>query len=231
MRADRVMTRDVVSVKAEASVYDAAHILLNTGISAAPVVDADRRMIGIVSEADLMYRPEIGMVPGKSWLQRLLAVDESRRARDYIRSHAHRVADVMTRDVVTAEEGTDLGEIAVLMRDHNIKRIPILRNGCLVGIVSRANLLQGLLAREPSVNAAPADDDAIQSGVVEAIAAQAWSLHASKVVVQNGVVHIWGSVLDDDIKKAVSVAAEGFPGVRRVDNHLALSTARPVEQR
>ncbi|NDH64417.1 MAG: CBS domain-containing protein, partial [Alphaproteobacteria bacterium] len=110
MRAKHVMTRQVHSVAADSSVYDAAQVLLNAGISAAPVVDADGTLIGIVSEADLMYRAEIGTVPGKSWLQRLLA-DDAVLARDYIRSHSHRVADVMTKNVVTAEERASLGEI------------------------------------------------------------------------------------------------------------------------
>ena len=111
MRAKQVMSRLVHTVAADASVYDAAQVLLNSGVSAAPVVDADGSMIGIVSEADLMYRTEIGTVPGKSWLQRLLA-DDAKMARDYIRSHSHRVADVMTKNVVTAEEATPLRDIA-----------------------------------------------------------------------------------------------------------------------
>ena len=134
------------------------------GISAAPVVDADGTLIGIVSEADLMYRAEIGTVPGKSWLQRLLA-DDAVLARDYIRSHSHRVADVMTKNVVTAEERASLGEIAALMQRHRVKRIPILRGGKLVGIVSRASLLQGLRAREPSALEDPAADETLRTAV------------------------------------------------------------------
>ena len=107
MHATKVMTRRVVTIPADATVYAAADILLGARVSAAPVVDPDGKMIGIVSEADLMNRPEVGTVPAKSWLQRLLA-PESVLARDFLRSHSHRVADVMTHDVVTAEEHTDL---------------------------------------------------------------------------------------------------------------------------
>jgi CBS domain-containing protein len=222
MHAAQVMTRDVVTIRAEASVYDAAHILLNSGISAAPVVDADRRMIGIVSEADLMHRPEIGTFPAKSWFQRLLTTDESLLARDYIRSHAHRVADVMTREVVSATEQTDLREIASLMERHGIKRIPILRGNQLVGIVSRANLLQGLMAREPAVGAAAIDDQAIQAAVTAAIAGQGWTTcQAPRIVVEKGVVHLWGTAPSDAVKEAIRVAAETVRGVRRVDNHMA----------
>ena len=148
MHASQAMTRPVVTVSADATVFAAADILLGSRISAAPVVDADGKLVGIVSEADLMNRPEVGTVPAKSWLQRLLA-DNAFLARDYIRSHSHRVADVMTREVITAREHTQLAEIAKLMERHHIKRVPIVRDGKVVGIVSRANLLQGLLAREP----------------------------------------------------------------------------------
>src|SRR5258708_4583189 len=152
MQAMQVMTRPVVTVPADATVFAAADILLGSRISAAPVIDADGKMVGIVSEADLMNRPEIGTVPGKSCLQRLLA-DDAMLARDYVRSHSHHVADVMTRNVITAEERAELVDIAALMQRHNVKRVPIVRDGKVVGIVSRANLLQGLLAREPQ----PAD--------------------------------------------------------------------------
>ncbi|UYN94604.1 MAG: CBS domain-containing protein [Enhydrobacter sp.] len=218
-----------MTIKAEASVYDAAQILLNSGISAAPVVDADHRMIGIVSEADLMYRPEIGTFPTKSWLQRLLTADESRRARDYIRSHAHRVADVMSRDVVSASEHADLQEIAELMQERGIKRIPIVRDGRLVGIVSRANLLQGLMARESSVGAAAIDDQAIQTAVSRAIATQGWaSCQAPKVVVEKGTVHLWGTAPSEPIRDAIRIAAEAVRGTRRVHNHMIVRPVAPA---
>src|SRR5262249_34936812 len=134
MQARQVMTRTVITVPADATVYAAAEILLGARISAAPVIDADGKMIGIVSEADLMHRPEIGTVPSKSWLQRLLG-DGTVLARDYVRSHSHRVTDVMTRDVVTAGEHTALSDVATLMQRHRVRRIPIVRDGNLVGIV------------------------------------------------------------------------------------------------
>ena len=168
MYAMKVMTRPVVTVPADATVWAAADILLGARISAAPVVDADGRMIGIVSEADLMSRPETGTVPGRSWLQRLLA-DEAVLARDYMRSHSHHVADVMTRNVVAAEERTELKEIARLMQRHGIKRVPIVRDGKVVGIVSRANLLQGLLAREPRAAEGTAPDETVRTRVSERV--------------------------------------------------------------
>lgn len=221
MRARQVMTRPVHTVAADASVYDAAQVLLNACVSAAPVVDADGKMLGIVSEADLMYRTEIGTMPGKSWLQRLLA-DDAVMARDYIRSHSHRVADVMTKNVVTAEEQTSLGDIAALMQRHRVKRVPILREGRIVGIVSRGNLLQGLLAREPSEPESSAGDDKLRSVVVAELAKHGWasSFQPTNVVAENGIVHLWGYVSSITVKDAHRIAAENVPGVRRVENHM-----------
>ncbi len=220
MRAQQVMSRPVHTISADVSVYDAAQVLLNAGASAAPVVDSDGKMVGIVSEADLMYRPEIGTVPGKSWLQRLLA-DDPTRARDYIRCYSHRVADVMTKNVVTADQRTPLRDIAALMQRHRIKRIPILHDGKIVGIVSRANLLQGLLARELSPCEDIAADETIRTSVTTKIARQGWaSSLPTNVVAENGIVHLWGYVDSDAVKDAYRIAAENVRGVKRVENHM-----------
>lgn len=221
MQAMKVMTRTVVTVPADATVWAAADILLGARVSAAPVVDTDGRMLGIVSEADLLNRPELGTVPSRSWLQRLLT-DEAILARDYLRSHSHRVADVMTRKVVSVEERTDLKDIATLMQKHRIKRVPVVRDGKVVGIVSRANLLQGLLAREPQPSAAPAADETLRGQVVAVLAAQDWGTGVSNVVVENGVVHVWGNVASPAVREAVRVAAENVPGVQRVVNKVVV---------
>ncbi|MCA0303724.1 MAG: CBS domain-containing protein [Proteobacteria bacterium] len=221
MQAMKVMTRTVVTVPADATVWAAADILLGARVSAAPVVDADGRMLGIVSEADLLNRPELGTVPARSWLQRLLT-DEAILARDYLRSHSHRVSDVMTRKVVSVEERTDLKDIAALMQKHRIKRVPVVRDGKVVGIVSRANLLQGLLAREPQPATAPAADDALRAEVVAVLAGHDWGAGVSNVVVENGVVHVWGNVASPTVREAVRVAAENVPGVQRVVNKVVV---------
>jgi CBS domain-containing protein len=220
MHASQAMTRSVVTVSADATVFAAADILLGSRISAAPVVDADGKVVGIVSEADLMNRPEVGTVPAKSWLQRLLA-DNAFLARDYIRSHSHRVADVMTKEVITATEHTQLAEIAKLMERHHIKRVPIVRDGKVVGIVSRANLLQGLLAREPHP-ADGANDEQIRAAVSAELAKHPWSSDVTNVVVDQGVVHLWGNVGSAPSREAVRVAAENVPGVRRVVNNVVM---------
>lgn len=222
MRVNQVMTRQVHAVTADASVYDAAHVLLNAGISAAPVVDADGTLIGIVSEADLMYRSEIGTVPGKSWLQRLLS-DDAVLAKDYIRAHSHRVADVMTRNLVTAGEQATLGEIAMLMQRHRVKRIPIVRDGKVVGIVSRANLLQGLLAREAASSEDQTTNEAIRTRLTSELARHGWaSTQTTCVVADGGVVHLWGYVNSPTVRDAYRIAAENTSGVKRVEDHMRI---------
>ena len=220
MRAKQVMTRQIHSLAADASVYEAAQVMLNAGISAAPVVDVDGTLIGIVSEADLMYRSEIGTAPGKSWLQRLLS-DDAVLANDYIRAHSHRVADVMTKNLVTADERATLGEIATLMQRHRVKRIPIVRDGKVVGIVSRANLLQGLLAREPASSEDPTDNEKVRSLVTSELARHGWATNQTAcVVAESGVVHLWGFVNSDAVRDAYRIAAENVRGVKRVENHM-----------
>lgn len=222
MHARQVMTKPVITVAADATVYAAAEILLGSGVSGAPVIDADGKMIGIVSEADLMNRPEIGTVPAKSWLQRLLT-DDAVLARDYIRSHSHHVADVMTKDVVTADEHTDLREIAALMQRHHVRRIPIVRDGKVVGIVSRSNLLQGLLSREPYPVEGLASDETLRTSVSAELARHAWASRlTTNVVVDNGVVHLWGYTDAKPVVEAMRVAAENVPGVRRVVNKMTV---------
>jgi len=220
MRAKHVMTDCVYALPADASIFDAAELLVSAGISAAPVVDSRDKLIGIVSEADLMSRTEIGTAPDKSWLQRLFA-DEVTTAGAYVRSHSHRVVDVMTRRVVTATEDTRLSELASLMNEHSIKRIPILRDGAIVGIVSRANLLQALLSREPAADTAPHTDEETRRAVVAELEKNSLtSTWPVNVVVNAGVVHLWGFVASDTVSKAHRVAAENVPGVKRVKNHL-----------
>lgn len=221
MYAMKVMTRPVVTVPADATVWSAADILLGARISAAPVVDADGRMIGIVSEADLMNRPELGTVPGRSWLQRLLA-DEAVLARDYTRSHSHRVTDVMTRDVVTAGERTDLKEIANLMQRRGIKRVPIVRDGKVIGIVSRANLLQGLLAREPNPANGAVPDDELRERLWKELGKHPWSSGVSSIVVESGVVHLWGYTRSESAKESLRVAIENMAGVKQVVNNIVV---------
>lgn len=220
MRAKDIMTESIVCVNVKETVFDAAELLLGAGVSAAPVVNDQGNVLGIVSEADLIHRAELETAPRKSWLQRLLG-SEATAARDYVASHTRKIADVMTREVVTASDEATLGELVELIEKHRVKRIPIVRDDKLVGIVSRANILGALLSREPEGAAGPSDDKQLRQAVVEAFDKQAWkSRWPVNVVVSDGVVHLWGFVGGEDVRKAYRVAAENVPGVKKVRSHL-----------
>lgn len=223
MQARDVMSKWVVAVPVGASIFEAAELLVDAEVSAAPVVDKHGKMVGIVSEADLMRRAEIDTVEHKTWLLRLLA-DDTQTAREYVQSHSRRVADVMTQKVITAGEDASLNQLADLMHTHKIKRVPIVREGVVVGIVSRGDLLEALLTAEAESEPCSVSDGKLRETVNEALNKQTWtSPWPTNVVVNDGVVHLWGFVSSDAIRQAYRVAAENVPGVKRVKNHL-----RPV---
>lgn len=220
MRAKDIMTESIVCVNVKESVFEAAELLLGAGVSAAPVVNDKGSVVGIVSEADLLHRAEIGTESRKSWLSRLLD-SEATAALDFVATHARKVADVMTREVVTASDEATLGELVELIEKHGVKRIPIVREDKLVGIVSRANLLEALLSREPEGALGNPDDKQIRQNVVDAFDKQAWkSRWPVNVVASDGVIHLWGFVEGEEVRKAYRVAAENVPGVKRVKSHL-----------
>lgn len=220
MRAAQVMSPGVLSVSADASVFDAAELLVGSGVSAMPVVNEAGRIVGIVSEADLMRRPEIGTEPHKSWLRRFFA-DDATAAAEYVSLHSRRVSDVMTKHVVTVLEDAPLGEVAEVMAKHKIKRVPVLRGDVIVGVVSRANVVQALLSRDPKSPASAPTDDRLRRDVQAAVTGQPWtSPWPVNIVVNAGVVHLWGFVPSEQASAAYRVAAENVAGVKKVKNHM-----------
>jgi CBS domain-containing protein len=219
MKASDVMVRDVITVGPDVTVRTAAEIMLDRGISGLPVVDQDGALIGIVSEGDLIRRSEIGTERQRSWWLELFTPRET-QAEEFVKTHATKVTDVMTRNVVTAGEETSLADIATLMERHGIKRVPIVRDGRLAGIVSRANLLRAL-ASAPVHLAVAEDDETLREHVVEQIRAvpggMPWLM---TVTVHNGAVDLWGPVYSEEQRRAIRVAAEATPGVREVKDNL-----------
>ncbi|MDN2565558.1 CBS domain-containing protein [Aquibium sp. A9E412] len=224
LQARDVMTREVVTVQPQTPVREVAQRLVERRISAVPVVDGDGRLVGIVSEGDLMRRPETGAERRRSWWLFLVA-DAADQARDYVKTHGTTAADVMTRDVVAVAEDTDLAEIATLLERNRIKRVPVLTDGRLVGIVSRANLLHGLVAATGGARseAAPSGDDlAVRQALEEAIAETGVRREFLNMVVSDGVAQIWGAVESAAEKQAVQVAAERTAGITRVENNVGV---------
>ncbi|MDX1487400.1 MAG: CBS domain-containing protein [Acidiferrobacterales bacterium] len=217
------MTHTVVTVGPGAPVAEIAKLLLERHISAVPVVDATNRILGIVSEGDLMRRPETGTERRLSWWLRMIA-DRDTLAREYTKSHGSEAQSIMTRDVVTVSEDTELADIAHILEKKRIKRVPVVRDGRLVGIVSRANLLQGLAVRKGAIGAAmKVDDDRIRRELLGTLQKEPWTSRGTlNAVVDNGVVHLYGLVASDAEREALVVAAKGTTGVRGVEDHLHL---------
>ena len=224
MRAMDLMTTNVITVDENASIQSAAKLMVEHGISAVPVVNRDKRVIGMVSEGDLLHRAETGTELRRSWWLEL-ASSTNKLAGEYIKSHSGKVKDVMTRDVLSVTEETPVADIAVLLETNRIKRVPVLRDGKLVGIVSRANLVRALAMTISKVaNGAEAYDRSIRDKLLAELKAQKWAeVSPANVTVKDGVVHLWSSYLSEQEKRALVVAAENIPGVRRVEDHM-----RPV---
>jgi CBS-domain-containing membrane protein len=224
MRAADVMTSDVITVGEDAWVQEAAKLMAGHGISAVPVVDRERRVVGMVSEGDLLHRAETGTERRRSWWLEIVAAT-NQLAGEYVKSHSGSVKDVMTRDVISVTEETAVADIAILLETNRIKRVPVLRDSRLVGIVSRANLVRALamtINERPS--GAEADDRAIRNRLLAELKAQKWAeVSPANITVKDGVVHLWSSYYSDQEKRALVVAAESIPGVRRVEDHM-----RPV---
>lgn len=221
-----VMTADVVSVEPDTPVRDIAQLLYTRRISGVPVVEQGR-LIGIVSEGDLIgHAAAIGEQRRSWWLSAFM--DDSLSARDYAKTHGRTARDVMTSNVVTVEETTTLAEIAKTLERHRIKRVPVVRNDTLVGIVTRGNLLQGLTTLEVKPPTS-VDDRTIREQLIAELRGQAWAhLLADDIVVENGIVRLSGIVQSEDERRALRIAAENIPGVKSVEDHLTFWTPAPI---
>jgi len=235
MRAKNVMSDGVMSVAADATVFEAAALLVNAQVSAMPVVDKKGNMIGIVSEADLLdCGAEEGNPHYRDGLLKELA-DQITAAGAFVRANSRRVTDVMTKPVVCVEEDAPLSDVARLMLDTGIKRVPVRRGSTVVGIVSRVDLVRALISHHSSNQVASSAcfpmhaDDQIRRDIKDAVRGRSWSLaKRADVVVQDGVAHLWGVVPSDLVRKAYCIAAENVPGVKAVQSHMHVVTPSPV---
>ena len=217
MRAHQIMTRSVITIAPDATILEAAQTMLQHHVSGLPVVDAAGKLLGIVSEGDFIRRSEIG-TPRKRgrWLKVLLGDS----AVDYVREHGRRVSDVMTSDPVTITEDATLEQIVDAMETNGVKRLPVMKDGRLVGLVSRANLMQAVASLAREIPDPTADDDHIRSRVVAAIDKNDWSPFGLNVIVRDGIVHLSGMITDERSRQASVVAAQNVAGVIKVHDHL-----------
>lgn len=218
MQVREVMTSNVISIGVNDTVLKAARMMLQNRISGLPVVDSAGKLVGIVTEGDFLRRGELGTQRRRpKWLE--FIVGPGKLADEYVHAAGRKVEEIMTIDPYTVEENDSLERVVEMMVRRRVKRLPVLRAGRMVGIVSRANLLHALasLARD---TAAPAgDDSAIRQQILTALATQQWAPHIN-VVVKNGVVELWGVITDERERRAIIVASENVAGVKQVHDHL-----------
>jgi CBS domain-containing protein len=219
MRAHQIMTRSVISVTPDTSIIEAAAIMLKRHVSGLPVVDAAGKLVGIVSEGDFIHRGEIGTQRKRGrWLKFILG--PGRSASDFVHEHGRKVSEVMTTSPLTITEDAALAEIVDIMERNNVKRLPVMNGDRVVGIVSRANLLQAVASLARQVPDPTADDDHIRKRVIDALERNEWCPFGLNVIVRDGIVHLSGVITDESTRQAAVVAAENVDGVKKVHDHL-----------
>jgi CBS domain-containing protein len=220
MKAKDVMTRKIISVAPEATILQAARLMLQHHISGLPVIDRAGQLVGILSEGDFLRRRETQTVRRRSrWLEFLMG--PGRIAAEYVHSHASKVSEAMTTDVQSVSEDTPLEEVVEMMERHRIKRVPVMRGGMMVGIVTRSNLIHAMVSLARATPAAAKSDAAIRETLLAEMQKEEWApVATTNVVVHDGVVELWGMILDDRQRDALKVAAENILGVKAVKDHL-----------
>ena len=224
MNAGEIMVKDVLSVGPEAPVREIALLMLQRRISGVPVVDAEQRVLGVVSEGDLIRRPEIETDHApKRWLGMFLSDEE--RARDFVKSHGRKAREVMTQPAICVAPDTPLAEVVRLMERHRIKRLVIVVGGKLAGLVTRADLLRAMVAHQ-GVSPAQSSDRELRDRIDTMLRDEDWATSAFvNVEVENGVAQLWGTVESAAQREAFILAVRGVPGVRDVQAHLGRAMA------
>jgi len=234
MRAMDVMTTDVITVDPEMTVQNLATRLAERGISGAPVIDGAGKLVGIVSEGDLLHRTEIGAARRHRVRRRSWWLDHyaSEVAREYIKDHGRAVKDIMTTDVAVVDEDTDIADVAALLEAKRVKRVPVMRDGKVVGIISRANIVRAVGATKGAAPRTGEDDDrSIRTQLLTELNRENWasSVWPEDVIVRDGVVHFWCSEDEPSEKRqALRVAAETIAGVRGYQEHVMPAAYYPA---
>ena len=222
MRADEVMTRDPKTIAPDATVAEAVRTMLEARVSGLPVVDGGGRLVGVITEGDLLARAELGTEKKRAkWLEFLFG--PGRSAENFVQSHGRRVDEVMTRTPIAVAPSAGLDEVVGTMMDKRVKRLPVVDGGRLIGVVSRADVLRalsGAFAATPAPSVAVGDAELV-AAVRAALAGQSWAPATSlDIRAENGTVSLWGSILDERQRGAVRVAVENVAGVRAIVDHM-----------
>lgn len=221
MKVSDVLTRRVISIDPQATVMEAVRLMLQNHISGLPVIDAKGKLVGMLTEGDLLRRAETGTQRHrKRWVEFVLG--PGRMADEYVHTHARRVSEIMTTDPVTVGEEVSLDEVVRLMEERSVKRLPVVRGGKVVGIVARANLMHALASVGKVAPASAGTDGVIRDRILADIDQQKWlAPNIVNVTVRNGNVELWGTITDEKQRQALTVLVENVPGVKSIADHLA----------
>jgi CBS-domain-containing membrane protein len=213
-----LMSHSVVAIGPDAPLAQAIRLMIDHHVSGLPVIDAEGRAVGMLTEGDLLRRVETGTEgPAPGWFASFFFL--GREAEQYVQTHGRRVADVMTPEVICVEEDTPLAEVVALMQRKRIKRLPVLRGEKVVGIVSRADLVR-VVGESLGKSTTTAGDAEVRRQIMEGIARAPWAPASVSVAVEDGIVQLDGCVFDMRIRSAIGVLAENAQGVKRVENRI-----------
>jgi len=222
MNAQDAMTTDVITVGPEATIREIAALLVHHRISAVPVVSDDNRVIGIVSQTDLGHRSEAGTEKRRKWWLDVFA-DADTKAREYIKSHGLKAQDVMTRFIVSVSKTANLSEVAEVLDTHRIRQVPVMDDGKVVGMISRADLVRKLAEVSIAAPTTRPQNGALQKAIWDQVKAQPWLKSAYvNLAVKDGVVELWGAVDSNEQRRALRILVEGVNGVQMVEDNVGL---------
>jgi CBS-domain-containing membrane protein len=217
-----VMTRHCITIAPDATVEQAVQIMLGRHISGVFVADHAGELAGVITEGDLLRRDELGTQRHRPWWLRML-ISPARQAADFTQANGRRVRDVMTETVISIAQDAPLQDAVELMEQHRIKRLPVTADGKVVGVVSRADLLRALIGRARTAEPLPTDDRALRTAILNALEAQPWApMTTLNVTVAETAVDLWGTITNEEERRAIRVVVENTPGVKTVHDHLVL---------
>jgi CBS domain-containing protein len=223
MKAHDIMTRDVTTVSPDTSVRDIAALMMEKHISGVPVLTNNGKIIGMVSQSDLLHRAELGTERKHKWWFRTFA-DSNALAREYAKAHGLKAHDIMSRYVVAVRDDAELRDVADILDSHRIKRVPVVQEGRLVGIITRGDLVRALSQVQISKAAKKIDNAALHKTLHDRIRTQPWMNDSYiNLTVNDGVVELWGYVVSTDQHNALRALVEETDGVSRVEDKLSVA--------
>jgi CBS domain-containing protein len=221
MKAVDIMDVPGPSVSPQTAVLEAVQLMLDRKVSALPVIDSSNVLVGMITEGDLLRRSELGTARKRSGFSAVQA-GTTKLAEEFVRAHAQRIGDVMTRPPVSVSEETSITEVVDLIEKRHLHHLLVVKDGRLVGVIGRPDLLRALIRRAEPTNNRPRDDDTIRNALLAVYGREAWApLSKVDVVVREGIVELRGHLADEMKRRALIVAAEAIAGVKSVKDLLS----------